>query len=59
MKKRGKPKEKQLTRTLPATRVTEETYQSLLKRMEDEKRRKISETVRLTLEDYFAEAQPA
>jgi hypothetical protein len=50
--KKAKPKtDERLTRTIPATRVTETTYQFLLKRMEAEKRRKISEVVRLTLED--------
>jgi 6-phosphogluconate dehydrogenase len=43
-----------LTRTLPATRVTEEVYQRILSRMEEERRRKISEVVRLTLEDHFS-----
>lgn len=55
-KKKTKPQVERLTKTLPATRVTEATYERLLRRMEEEKRRKISEVVRLTLEDHFAEA---
>lgn len=58
-----KTKKERLLYTLPATRVTEDVYKRILKRMEDEKRGKITEVVRLTLEDHFAEqtaeAQPA
>lgn len=61
-KKKTKPNAERLTKTLPATRVTEATYDRILRRMEEEKRRKISEVVRLTLEDHFSEqgeVQPA
>jgi uncharacterized protein YpbB len=55
-KTKKKPVNEQLTKTLPATRVTEATYNRILQRMAEEKRRRISEVVRLTLEDHFEEA---
>lgn len=58
-KRQRKPESERLTKTIPATRVTEATYNRILQRMADEKRRRISEVVRLTLEDHFEEAQPA
>jgi hypothetical protein len=48
-------KEPRLTRTLPAVRVTDEVYEFFERKRDAERRRKISEVVRLALEDYAAE----
>jgi hypothetical protein len=51
MKKEATQDKERLTRTLPAFRVDEKTYRYLQRRMVEERRRRISEVVRITLED--------
>jgi hypothetical protein len=49
-----KADDERLTRTLPAFRVTESVYQHLLRRKVAEKRRHLTEVVRLELEDKIS-----
>lgn len=48
-----------LTETLPAVRVTKEVKEFFTRMQESQRRRKISEVVRIALEDYVAERTEA
>ena len=51
--------EPRLTKTFPAVRVTDEVYAFYERKRQGERRRKISEVVRLALEDYASQNEQA